>query len=84
LPILVSDVCGYAFHVSQAGAGELLPSPFDQTRFNRQLELMLISDSRHDWQAHGKSYARSLMAANDGSAEAVMLESFAIRKKGTA
>lgn len=84
LPILVSDVCGYAFHVAQAGAGELLPSPFDQTRFNRQLELMLTSDSRHDWQAHGKSYARSLMAANDGSAEAVMLENFARNKRGSA
>lgn len=84
LPVLVSDVCGYACHIAQAGAGELVPSPFDQIQYDRQLEHMLTSDTRKDWQAYGKNYARALMAANDGSAEAVMLETFARQKRGTA
>lgn len=84
LPVLVSDVCGYAYHIVQAEAGELVPSPFDQTQFDRQLEHMLTSDARKDWQAHGKNYAQTLLAANDGSAEAAMLETFARQKRGTA
>lgn len=84
LPILVSDVCGYAFHVAQAEAGELVSSPFDQAQLNRQLERMLTSDQRKYWRERGKDYARTLMSANDGSAEAVMLENFALRKRGTA
>jgi UDP-glucose:(heptosyl)LPS alpha-1,3-glucosyltransferase len=84
LPVLVSDICGYAFHISQAGAGELVPNPFDQAQFDRQLQHMLTSNDRKDWQSHGRDYARTLMAANDGSAEAVMLETFARRKKETA
>ncbi len=84
LPVLVSDVCGYAFHISQAGAGELIASPFDQATFGQQLKHMLTSSSREDWQANGRNYARALMAANDGSAEAVMLEAFAQQKKEAA
>lgn len=82
LPVLVSEVCGYAFHIAQAGAGELVPAPFIQTAFEQQLEHMLTSANRDDWQANGKEYARNLMAANDGGAEAVMLEAFALRKQG--
>lgn len=82
LPVLVSDVCGYAFHIAQADAGELVPSPFEQKLFNQQLKHMLTSPEPNGWQVNGKNYACSLMAANDGSAEAVMLESFALRKKG--
>lgn len=84
LPILVSEVCGYAFHVAQAKAGELLTSPFDQAQFDMRLEHMLTSDERKNWCDHGKNYAKNLMSANDGSAEAVMLESFALLKQGAA
>jgi len=28
LPVLATDVCGYAFHIQQAGAGRVLASPF--------------------------------------------------------
>ncbi|MCX7627244.1 MAG: glycosyltransferase family 4 protein [Methylophilaceae bacterium] len=84
LPVLASDVCGYAFHVAQAGAGELVASPFDQHRFNQQLEHMLTSDAYPDWRACGQRYARTLAAANDGDAEAVLLENLARRKRGNA
>lgn len=84
LPVLVSDVCGYAFHIAQAGAGELVSSPFDQQRFNQQLQQMLASGQRAAWSANGRDYAHALMRANDGSAEARVIETTAQRKTGNA
>lgn len=84
LPVLVSDVCGYAFHVAQAGAGELVTSPFDQQRFNQQLQQVLASGQLDAWGANGREYAHALMRANDGSAEAEVIETAAQRKIGKA
>lgn len=84
LPVLASDVCGYAFHVPASAAGELAPSPFVQEDFNRQLHRMLASPQRAEWGANGLRYAHQLMSDNDGSAEAVMLEQFAGRRKDMA
>lgn len=81
LPVLASDVCGYAFHVRESGAGALADSPFKQETFNRQVAEMLVSERLPEWRASGLKYAARLIADNDGSAEAQMLESFA-RKKG--
>lgn len=81
LPVLASDVCGYAFHVRDSGAGELAPSPFVQEDFNGLLLRMLQSPQRSQWQQQGLGYARRLMADNDGSAEARLLEQFAARKR---
>lgn len=81
LPVLASDVCGYAFHVTQSGAGALANSPFDQIAFNKQLAGMLTSVQQPEWRERGLHYAAELMAANDGSAEAVMLQDFARRKQ---
>lgn len=81
LPVLASDVCGYAFHITQSGAGALANSPFDQIAFNKQLASMLTSLQQPEWRERGLHYARALMAANDGSAEAVMLQNFARRKQ---
>jgi UDP-glucose:(heptosyl)LPS alpha-1,3-glucosyltransferase len=84
LPVLVSDVCGYAFHVAQACAGELISSPFDQQRFNQQLQQMLTSNHLGTLSFNGRKYAQALMSANDGSAEARVIEATAQRKVGNA
>lgn len=81
LPVLASDVCGYAFHVTQSGAGALANSPFEQIAFNKQLEGMLTSAQQPEWRERGLHYAAELMAANDGSAETVILQDFARRKQ---
>lgn len=81
LPVLASDVCGYAFHVTQSGAGELAASPFEQSAFNQQLARMLTSPRQPEWRAHGLHYAGDIMAANDGGAEAALLQEFARRKQ---
>lgn len=56
LPVLASDVCGYSFHVNNAGAGELVPSPFDQNKLNHMLAFMLTSEEKATWRENGKNY----------------------------
>ncbi len=57
LPLLVSDVCGYAFHIEKAEAGCLVPSPFTQERFNRLLQETVHSPNLAQWRANGLRYA---------------------------
>lgn len=60
LPVLVTDVCGYAHHVSQADAGCVLPSPFDQQALNKRLAEVLGDDEqRHRWRANGIDYGKT-------------------------
>ncbi len=80
LPVLATDVCGYSPHVAAAGAGIVLSSPFDQAAFDRTLAGMLTSPSRPDWRSRGIAYAQRIMAVNDGTAEARMLETMAAER----
>ena len=57
LPVLTTDTCGYAFHVTKAGAGCVLSSPFDQETCNRMLAEMLTSEKAAAWRANGLVYA---------------------------
>jgi UDP-glucose:(heptosyl)LPS alpha-1,3-glucosyltransferase len=56
LPVLTTDVCGYAYHVERAKAGELIPSPFRQETLNHKLSSMLTSDKKGKWQKNGTAY----------------------------
>ncbi|PHS73649.1 MAG: UDP-glucose--LPS alpha 1,3-glucosyltransferase WaaG [Cycloclasticus sp.] len=58
LPMLVTDVCGYAKHVSKSKAGEVLPSPFSQVLLNKALEKMLVSD-KESWINNALEYAEN-------------------------
>ena len=57
LPVLTTDVCGYAFHIQKANAGYVLPSPFVQAAFNATLAEILTSDKSAAWRANGLAYA---------------------------
>jgi UDP-glucose:(heptosyl)LPS alpha-1,3-glucosyltransferase len=59
LPVLTTATCGYAYHVSDATAGRVLPAPFRQDALNATLEEMLCSDERASWSANGIAYGRS-------------------------
>jgi UDP-glucose:(heptosyl)LPS alpha-1,3-glucosyltransferase len=59
LPVLTTATCGYAYHVSDAAAGRVLPAPFRQDALNATLEEMLCSDERASWSANGIAYGRS-------------------------
>jgi UDP-glucose:(heptosyl)LPS alpha-1,3-glucosyltransferase len=73
LPVLTTDVCGYAFHVVNAKAGVVLPSPFNQEQCNRTLAEMLVSPARQEWQASGLAYAarEDLYSCHERAAEIV-------------
>jgi UDP-glucose:(heptosyl)LPS alpha-1,3-glucosyltransferase len=61
LPVLATDICGYAFHIQQASAGLLIPSPFRQERMNQLFAHMLFSDQLSQWRRNGLDY----VARND-------------------
>ena len=56
LPVLATDVCGYADHIARADAGRLIASPFSQTRLNEELAAMLTSSHRARWAENGWRY----------------------------
>lgn len=58
LPVLVTDVCGYASYIRDAHAGQVLSSPFNQLEFNQTVVNMLLSPQRADWQKNGIRYAK--------------------------
>jgi UDP-glucose:(heptosyl)LPS alpha-1,3-glucosyltransferase len=60
LPVLVSEVCGYAHYIAEAEAGRVVPAPFEQDNFNRLLTEMLGDDAaRTKWGANGLAFAAS-------------------------
>ena len=57
LPVLTTDVCGYAGHVQEANAGRVLSSPFKQQEFNQAVADMLLSAEKDKWHQNGLAYA---------------------------
>ncbi|TLX55224.1 glycosyltransferase family 1 protein [Stutzerimonas nosocomialis] len=58
LPVLVTDVCGYAHYIEEADCGRVVPSPFDQQTLNALLAQMLASDEQRAlWQSNALAYA---------------------------
>ncbi len=58
LPVIVTDVCGYARYVVEANAGEVVVSPYSQQAFNQQLQAMLLAD-KTEWRRAALAYAES-------------------------
>jgi len=56
LPILATGVCGFAFHVTDSGAGKICPEPFVQSRFNSMLSEMLNENVLVTFSGKGPAY----------------------------
>ncbi len=56
LPVIATDVCGYAPHIDQASCGQVLRSPFSQKTLNQLLPAMLTSPRRIEWRENGRAY----------------------------
>jgi UDP-glucose:(heptosyl)LPS alpha-1,3-glucosyltransferase len=57
LPVLASDVCGYAHYIVEAQAGALINSPFDQNIFNQQVvDVIHNVEQRHTWHKAGLAW----------------------------
>ncbi len=80
LPVLVTDVCGYAARITEAGAGVVLPSPYHQIEMNNALAVMLQSAQQVEWQENGKRYTTQIKNTSSACAEADYLIDFAGKK----
>ena len=70
LPVLATDVCGYAPHIAQANAGVVLPAPYSQTEMNHALVQMLQSSQQAQWRDNGMHYTNNIKNTSSDSAEA--------------
>ena len=75
LPVLTTANCGYASHVERAGAGWVVPEPFDQGRLNAALREALEGDRLEEWGRHGIEYGRSQDLYSRPEAAADIIES---------
>jgi len=57
LPVIVTENCGYAFHVERARAGKLLSAPFQQKQLNDTVIKCLTSNNRATLQQNALNYA---------------------------
>ena len=57
LPVVTTDVCGYAHYVRSAQMGEVIESPFQQTAFAEALERVLAEDTER-WHTLGGTFAQ--------------------------
>jgi len=80
LPVLVTDVCGYARYVAEAGAGKVLPSPFSQEGFNRAMSSMLLAD-RSQWRDNGLRFAKTADIYDMPARAADVIDSVLERKR---
>ena len=59
LPVLATDVCGYAPYIVDADAGLVHASPFDRKRFAQQTESLLTSPARTAWRENGIRFGQT-------------------------
>lgn len=80
LPVLASKVCGYAGYIERAGAGKLIPQPFQQETMNDQLVTMLDWKELAGWQSNALNYAKSADIFSLPEKAADLIESAGRRK----
>jgi UDP-glucose:(heptosyl)LPS alpha-1,3-glucosyltransferase len=56
LPVLTTDICGYANYINEAQAGIVLASPFKQIELNQALRDMLFSLERMTWKKNALAF----------------------------
>lgn len=60
LPVLVTDVCGYAHYIDEAKCGVVIPSPFKQEQLNKSLlEMLENQQQRQTWQQNALIFAQT-------------------------
>lgn len=80
LPVLATEVCGHASHISKANAGIVSPSPFDQAGFNSAVCEILVSPKRAAWRENGRRYAASGAFSGGTRTACELIESFGKRE----
>jgi UDP-glucose:(heptosyl)LPS alpha-1,3-glucosyltransferase len=84
LPVLTTDVCGYAHYVEDRAMGVVLASPFDQSALDRALADMLFGVAEH-WRDRGRRFAAEADIYSMPERAAQLIETLAVnRDSGTA
>ena len=73
LPLLVTDVCGYAPYIREADAGQVLASPFNQQEMNRALALMLEHLAVYGWGKKARQFVEKLASEQHTMPEARLI-----------
>ena len=58
LPVLATDICGYAHYITEAEAGRVVSSPYQQSSFDLALEEMLSSNEMGQWKKNGIKFGK--------------------------
>ncbi|HEY8119283.1 MAG TPA: glycosyltransferase family 4 protein [Methylophilaceae bacterium] len=80
LPVIVTENCGYAMHISAAGAGRVLPVPYQQSDLNLALVDALQLPDLEKWAKAGRQYTAQIAASTSATVEVDLLETFAAEK----
>ncbi len=83
LPVLATDICGYATHIERSEAGKVLPSPFSQEECNRLLKEMLSSPDRALRSQNGLRYGANPPLQGMPETAVDVIEEAAARKTNT-
>jgi UDP-glucose:(heptosyl)LPS alpha-1,3-glucosyltransferase len=78
LPVLTTDVCGYAYYVADEGMGVVDASPFDQSSFNKNLT-SLLCEPRDIWFDKGRRFAETADIYDLSNHVAELLEGFMLQ-----
>ncbi len=77
LPVLVTDVCGYAHYIDDADCGRVVPSPFEQGYVDRLLAEMLAgNEQRALWSQNALAFAEraDLYSMPERAADVILAE----------
>lgn len=82
IPVLATQTCGYAEHVTKAQAGKVIPcNPFRQEQMNFLLQEMLTSPDRNRWRSNALAYAAQTDLSSRPVVVADLLEKIAAAKR---
>ena len=81
LPVVVTGVCGYASHIEAAGAGLVLPGPFEQGALDAALSKSLDREFQEECRTNGQKYAESADLYSLHTAGASLIEQIIRRKE---
>jgi len=84
LPVVVTDVCGYADHIETARAGLVLPDPFEQLALDAALARMLECDFQQICRTNGLKYAQNVDLYSLHTTAASLIEQIIRRKEAGA
>ena len=82
LPVLVTDVCGYAHHIAAAKAGLVLASPFTQQNLDESVLQTLEPGFLEACKVHALDYAAREDLYSMHKTGAAMIEQFIVAKQG--